>query len=123
MDPVRLVRDTAAPCTLLSYCLDRRTQIFGSAPMSTELAPEPEPRPRLGFFTYLHGAAPQPDVYRRVIDLFEAAEDLGFATGWVAQHHHGRHGGLPSPFVFLTAAAERTRAIGLGTAVVTLLLE
>src|SRR5207249_4146201 len=35
----------------------------------------------------------------------------------------GHHGGLPSPFVFFGALAERTRQIGLGTAIVSLPLE
>ena len=80
-------------------------------------------RLRLGFFTYLDGGADQADVYQQVIELFQAAEDLGIDAGWVAQHHFGLHGGLPSPFVFLTAVAERTERIGLGTALITVLTE
>jgi alkanesulfonate monooxygenase SsuD/methylene tetrahydromethanopterin reductase-like flavin-dependent oxidoreductase (luciferase family) len=78
---------------------------------------------RLGFFAYLEGDKPQAEVYADALEVFVAADELGFDIGWVAQHHFGHHGGLPSPFVFFTALAERTRHIGVGTAVVTLPLE
>ncbi|WP_454117262.1 putative FMN-dependent luciferase-like monooxygenase [Microbacterium lacticum] len=77
--------------------------------------------PRLGFFTRLLEEASAADRYRFALEQIEQAERSGFASAWVAQHHFGEHeGGLPSPFVLLAAAAERTSRIGLGTAVVTL---
>jgi len=78
---------------------------------------------RLGFFAYLEGEKPQAEVYADTLRLFQAADELGFDSVWVAQHHFGHHGGLPSPFVFFAALAERTRRIGFGTAVITLPLE
>jgi alkanesulfonate monooxygenase SsuD/methylene tetrahydromethanopterin reductase-like flavin-dependent oxidoreductase (luciferase family) len=78
---------------------------------------------RLGFFAYLEGDKPQAEVYAETLEVFVAADELGFDIGWVAQHHFGHHGGLPSPFVFFTALAERTRNIAVGTAVITLPLE
>lgn len=79
---------------------------------------------RLGFLTHLHGTAEPRRLYRDYVELFVAAEELGFDSCWVAQHHFDASaGGLPSPFPFLAAAAERTRRIRLGTAVVTLPLE
>jgi alkanesulfonate monooxygenase SsuD/methylene tetrahydromethanopterin reductase-like flavin-dependent oxidoreductase (luciferase family) len=79
---------------------------------------------RLGFFSYLTGDRPQAEVYAEVIELFVVAEELGFDVAWVAQSHFvGGHGGLPSPFVFFSTAAERTSRISLGTAVVTLPFE
>jgi alkanesulfonate monooxygenase SsuD/methylene tetrahydromethanopterin reductase-like flavin-dependent oxidoreductase (luciferase family) len=64
------------------------------------------------------------DSYRFALDMFMAAEELGFDTGWVAQHHFlNGDGRLPSVFPFLGAAAAVTRRIGLGTAIVTLPLE
>jgi alkanesulfonate monooxygenase SsuD/methylene tetrahydromethanopterin reductase-like flavin-dependent oxidoreductase (luciferase family) len=78
---------------------------------------------KLGFFSYLEGDGPATGIYRNVTDLFVRADTLGLDTGWVAQHHFGHHGGLPSPFVFFSAVAAQTRAIGLGTAVITLALE
>jgi alkanesulfonate monooxygenase SsuD/methylene tetrahydromethanopterin reductase-like flavin-dependent oxidoreductase (luciferase family) len=80
-------------------------------------------RLRLGFFTYLEGDRPAAEVYRDVLELFEAADHFGFDVGWVAQHHFGHHGGLPSPFVFLAAAAERVASLGLGTAIVPISLD
>lgn len=76
---------------------------------------------RLGFFTRLLEDAPAADRYRFALEQIARAEEVGFASAWVAQHHFGRdEGGLPSPFVLLAAAAERTSRIGLATAVVTL---
>lgn len=80
-------------------------------------------RLRLGFFSYLDGEGSPPEIYRNVSDLFIRADQLGIDTGWVAQHHFGHHGGLPSPFVFFGSIAGRTERLGLGTAVVTLALE
>ena len=56
--------------------------------------------------------------------MFEAAEELGYDSGWVAQHHFLNGAGrLPSTLTFLAAAAQRTRRIQLGTAIVILPLE
>jgi alkanesulfonate monooxygenase SsuD/methylene tetrahydromethanopterin reductase-like flavin-dependent oxidoreductase (luciferase family) len=77
---------------------------------------------RLGFFTYLEGDN-APEVYKDALELFVAADELGFDVGWVAQHHFGHHGGLPSPLVFFAALAERTKQIGVGTAIISLSLE
>lgn len=94
-------------------------------PATTELVSDPRnpSRMRLGFFTYLEGAEAPRAVYADVMELFLAAAELGFDSVWVAQHHFGHHGGLPSPFVFLAAVAERAPRLGLGTAVITLPLE
>ncbi|MEO7913231.1 MAG: LLM class flavin-dependent oxidoreductase [Roseiflexaceae bacterium] len=79
---------------------------------------------RLGFLTHVEGAGDLRHVYRDTLELFITADALGFDVGWVAQHHFKRVGGsLPSPFPFLAAAAERTRQIRLGTAVVVLPIE
>jgi alkanesulfonate monooxygenase SsuD/methylene tetrahydromethanopterin reductase-like flavin-dependent oxidoreductase (luciferase family) len=79
---------------------------------------------RLGFLSHLHGTAAPGQLYRDYVELFVAAEELGFDSGWVAQHHFDASAGrLPSPFPFLAAVAERTTRIHLGTAVVTLPLE
>ena len=81
-------------------------------------------RPRLGFLTHLHVGSDAADSYRIALDLFSTAEQLGYDSGWVAQHHFLNGGGrMPSTLTFLAAVAERTRRIGLGTAVVILPLE
>ena len=70
--------------------------------------------PRLGFFTRLLDDAPAVERYRNALDQFVRAEELGFDTVWVAQHHfHEDEGGLPSPFVLLAQAAARTSRIVL----------
>ena len=79
---------------------------------------------RLGFLTHLHIGDDAAHSYRLALELFEIAEQLGFDSGWVAQHHFLNGGGrLPSTFSFLAAAAERTKRIQLGSAIVILPLE
>ena len=79
---------------------------------------------RLGFLTRLEVGADAADSYRFALEVFEAAEELGYDVGWIAQHHFlNGDGRLPSVFPFLAAAAQRTSRIQLGTGVVTLPLE
>src|SRR3712207_4635716 len=79
---------------------------------------------RLGFLTHLRGSDDPKQVYQETLKLFEVAVQLGYGVGWVAQHHlKGPAGMLPSPFPFLAAAAERTRRLRLGIAIVTLPFE
>ncbi len=78
---------------------------------------------RLGFFSYLQSEKPIAEIYAENLELYQAADELGFDTAWVAQQHFGYIGGLPSPFIFFSALAERTKQIGFGTAVVSLPLE
>jgi alkanesulfonate monooxygenase SsuD/methylene tetrahydromethanopterin reductase-like flavin-dependent oxidoreductase (luciferase family) len=64
--------------------------------------------------------------YRDALELFELADRLGIEGVWVRQFHlrgAAMQGGLPSPFVFLAALAERTTHLRLGTGAVTLPLE
>src|SRR5581483_8318873 len=85
---------------------------------------EPAKAPfRLGFFTRLVDDAPPGEVYARALETFELAEELGYDAGWVAQHHAHQEGGLPSPLVFLAAAAARTKRLKLITGIITLPLE
>lgn len=82
------------------------------------------PAPRLGFFTRLLEDATPAQRYRFALEQIDQAERHGFASAWVAQHHFGeQEGGLPSPFVLLAAAAERTSSIALATGVLTLPLD
>jgi putative FMN-dependent luciferase-like monooxygenase len=80
--------------------------------------------PRLGYFTRLLDDATPLERYRNALAQFVRAEELGFDTVWVAQHHfHRDEGGLPSPFVLLAQAAAKTSRILLATGIVTLPLE
>lgn len=77
----------------------------------------------LGYFTHVKGAADPARALRDTVTLAVVAEELGFASFWVAQHHGGAGGVLPSPLVLLAAVAERTSTIRVGTAVVAAALE
>lgn len=80
--------------------------------------------PRLGYFSRLLEEASAADRYRFAIEQIVQAEQSGFSSAWLAQHHFGEHeGGLPSPFVLLAAVAERTSRIALATGVITLPLD
>src|SRR4051794_29011121 len=73
---------------------------------------------RLGFFAYLGGTADPVVTMRETVELFVAAEELGYDSVWVAQHHFGPTvGRLPAPLPFLAHVAARTRRVRLGTAV------
>src|SRR6266705_1328503 len=94
------------------------------AAAGSEDEPPAPTRLKLGFLTRLEVGKDAADSYRFALEMFAAAEELGFDTGWVAQHHFLNGAGrLPSTLTFLAAAAERTRRIQLGTAIVILPLE
>lgn len=79
---------------------------------------------RLGFFTRLLDDTSPGERYHNAADQIVHAEQHGFDTAWVAQHHFHRYeGGLPSPLVFLSYVAARTSRIRLGTGIITLPLE
>lgn len=76
---------------------------------------------RLGFFTHVEGAGDPAQIYQDTLELFVAADQLGFDAVWVAEHHFRAHPGrLPSLFPFLAVAAERTHHLRLGTSIVIL---
>lgn len=79
---------------------------------------------RLGFLTHLEGTGTPNQIYQNALDLFVAADELGFDVFWIAQHHFTGHvGRMPAPFPFLAAAAERTKRLRLGTSIIVLPLE
>jgi natural product biosynthesis luciferase-like monooxygenase protein len=57
-------------------------------------------------------------LYANWLEQIDAAENLGFDSLWVTEHHFRYFGGMtPSPTVMLAAAAQRTRKMRLGAAV------
>lgn len=79
---------------------------------------------RLGFLTHVEGTGDPATIYQETLQIFEAADQLGFDVGWIAQHHFRIHPGrLPSPFLFLAAAAQRTQHLRLGTSIVIMPLD
>jgi natural product biosynthesis luciferase-like monooxygenase protein len=59
-----------------------------------------------------------PELYAHWLEQIDAAEELGFDSLWVTEHHFRYFGGmLPNPQVLLAAAAGRTRRMRLGSAV------
>jgi alkanesulfonate monooxygenase SsuD/methylene tetrahydromethanopterin reductase-like flavin-dependent oxidoreductase (luciferase family) len=79
---------------------------------------------RLGFLLHLDGDLPPARAYEEAIELFVAAEELGYDSGWVIQRHF-RQGNehVSAPLVVLAAIARHTSRIALGTGVLVLPLE
>ncbi len=75
-----------------------------------------------GLPTYYVGHdGPQGEYLRGLVDYLASAEDLGFDSVWANEHHFHPYGGLiPSPPIMLSALAQRTRRVRLGTSVVVL---
>jgi len=72
----------------------------------------------LGFLSFVPnhgGTAGAAAALEDGLRLFETAEALGYGTGWVRGRHFEPF--LTSPMTFFAAAAQRTRTIGFGTAV------
>ena len=58
---------------------------------------------------------------RRLVDFLASVEDLGYDGIWANEHHFHPYGGLiPSPAVLLSALAQRTKRVRLGTSVIVL---
>jgi alkanesulfonate monooxygenase SsuD/methylene tetrahydromethanopterin reductase-like flavin-dependent oxidoreductase (luciferase family) len=71
-----------------------------------------------GVFDHLdRGTLPLHDYYEARLKLIEAYDRAGFHAYHVAEHHSTPLGMSPSPSVFLSAAAQRTKRLRLGTLV------
>ena len=55
------------------------------------------------------------DLYRKHVDLCVEAEDLGFDTIWLTEHHFVEDGYSPSMLPIAAAIASRTKKIRIGT--------
>lgn len=58
-----------------------------------------------------------PELYSQVMRQCELAEELGYDTFFCAEHHFHEYGVVPDPAVMLSALAQRTTRIRLGTAI------
>jgi alkanesulfonate monooxygenase SsuD/methylene tetrahydromethanopterin reductase-like flavin-dependent oxidoreductase (luciferase family) len=58
-----------------------------------------------------------PQLYDQVINHSVLAEDLGYDTFFCAEHHFHEYGVVPDPAVMLTAIAQKTSKLLLGTAI------
>jgi alkanesulfonate monooxygenase SsuD/methylene tetrahydromethanopterin reductase-like flavin-dependent oxidoreductase (luciferase family) len=58
-----------------------------------------------------------PQLYNQVLQSCELAERLGYDTFFCAEHHFHEYGVVPDPAVMLSALAQRTKKIRLGTAI------
>jgi alkanesulfonate monooxygenase SsuD/methylene tetrahydromethanopterin reductase-like flavin-dependent oxidoreductase (luciferase family) len=58
-----------------------------------------------------------PQLYEQVMRQGELGETLGYDTFFCAEHHFHEYGVVPDPAVLLSALAQRTRRIRLGTAI------
>jgi alkanesulfonate monooxygenase SsuD/methylene tetrahydromethanopterin reductase-like flavin-dependent oxidoreductase (luciferase family) len=58
-----------------------------------------------------------PELYEQVMKQCERAEGLGYDTFFCAEHHFHEYGVVPDPAVMLSALAQRTKQIRLGTAI------
>src|SRR5436190_16431327 len=56
-------------------------------------------------------------LYAELIAQAELAEQLGYDTFWLAEHHFHEYGAVPNPAVMLSAIAQRTKTLKLGTAI------
>src|SRR5437867_9166167 len=54
---------------------------------------------------------------RRDLELIEFLDHLSYDEAWIGEHHSAGYEIIPSPELFLAAAAQRTRYIRLGTGV------
>jgi alkanesulfonate monooxygenase SsuD/methylene tetrahydromethanopterin reductase-like flavin-dependent oxidoreductase (luciferase family) len=60
------------------------------------------------------------DVYHQTLEEIALADELGFDSVWLAEHHFSRYGLLGNPLNFGMAVAARTTKISIGTAVLVL---
>jgi alkanesulfonate monooxygenase SsuD/methylene tetrahydromethanopterin reductase-like flavin-dependent oxidoreductase (luciferase family) len=77
----------------------------------------PRPKKRLGFNTRV--SFPTGEAGRGLregIELFRAAEEIGYQSGWAYQRHFDNY--LSSPLPFFAAAGQHTSRITLGSAVI-----
>jgi alkanesulfonate monooxygenase SsuD/methylene tetrahydromethanopterin reductase-like flavin-dependent oxidoreductase (luciferase family) len=73
----------------------------------------------MNLFPVADGASDH-QVLRDTLEEIQLADELGFDSVWLAEHHFSKYGILGSPINFGMAVAERTTRITIGTAVLVL---
>ncbi|HTY77790.1 MAG TPA: LLM class flavin-dependent oxidoreductase [Candidatus Bathyarchaeia archaeon] len=58
------------------------------------------------------------EMYRRAVDMAQAAESLGFRNIWLAEHHFSTYGYVSRPAQLATYLAAKTTRLRVGTAVI-----
>lgn len=71
----------------------------------------------MNLFPYADEKPPK-QIFDETLAEIAFAEDLGFDSVWLAEHHFSRYGILGNPLVLAAAIAERTKRIRIGTAVI-----
>jgi alkanesulfonate monooxygenase SsuD/methylene tetrahydromethanopterin reductase-like flavin-dependent oxidoreductase (luciferase family) len=77
---------------------------------------------KFGVFFLLHSPNVEDTatVYRRALNQATYADDLGFDSAWFAEHHFSTYGYCPNPLMMAVKAAQVTKHVRLGTAVIVL---
>lgn len=55
--------------------------------------------------------------YGEMLEQIQYADELGFDTVWLAEHHFSEYGSMPSPQVAAAAVAQVTKRMQIGTAI------
>ena len=63
---------------------------------------------------------PQDQVFAEILEEIDYAEELGFDSVWVPEHHYATPGIIGNPLLLATAISQRTKRIQIGTAAVVL---
>jgi alkanesulfonate monooxygenase SsuD/methylene tetrahydromethanopterin reductase-like flavin-dependent oxidoreductase (luciferase family) len=74
---------------------------------------------KFAFFTHVpwpEGTDPA-DIIAQTTEQIQYAEDLGFCSAWLAEHHFTRYSMVCSSLILATHLAARTKTIRIGTAV------
>lgn len=74
---------------------------------------------RFAYFTHLPWpeSKTHQEVLQETVEQFQCAEEVGFESGWLAEHHFSRYGVGSASLLVASNIAARTSKIGLGTAV------
>jgi len=63
------------------------------------------------------GTITQDRLLHEVLEEITYAEELGFESVWLPEHHFAIYGMLGNPMIFAASIAERTRTMKIGTAI------